>query len=102
MPYDLFVNTSLRLGGESIWVNDSLTPKEIKKLLGVVPSKMRSKNVPLMWLYANIVKCDTLAMGIRMFMLLFIGTFLCPYLGYIVNLCYLESMRNIEQIKIYD
>ena len=102
MPYDLFVITSLRLGGESIWVNDSLTPKEIKKLLGVVPSKMRSKNVPLMWLYANIAKCDTVAMGTRMFMLLFIGTFLCPYLGSIVNLCYLESMRNIEQIKIYD
>ena len=102
MPYDLFVITSLRLGGERIWVNDSLTPKEIKKLLGVVPSKMRSKNVPLMWLYENIAKCDTMAMGTRMFMLLFIGTFLCPDLGNIMNLRYLWSLRNIEQIKNYD
>ena len=50
-PYDFSVINDLRLGGERIQVNDSLTPKEIKKLLGVVPSTMKSKNVPLMWLY---------------------------------------------------
>ena len=37
-----------------------------------------------------------------MFMLLFIGTFLCPDLGSTVNLRYLWSLRNIEQIKNYD
>ena len=101
-PYDFSVIIGLRLGGEIIQVHDSLTPKEIKKLLGVVPSKMRSKNVPLMWLYENIAKCDTVAMGTRMFMILFIGTFLCPNLGSSVNLRYLWSLRNIEQIKNYD
>ena len=101
-PYDFSVITGLRLDGERIWVDDYLTPKEIKKLLGVVSSKMRSKNVPLMWLHENIVKCDTMAMGTRMFMLLFIETFLCPDLGSTVNLCYLWSLRNIEQIKNYD
>ena len=101
-PYDFSIITGLRLGGERIQVNDSITPREIKKLLGIVPSKMRSKNVPLMWLYENIAKCDTVAMGTRMFMLLFIGTFLCPDLGSTENLCYLWSLRNIEQIKNYD
>ena len=101
-PYDFSVITGLRLGGERIRVNHSITPKEIKKLLGIVPSKMRSKNVPLMWLYENIAKCDTMAMGTCMFMLLFIGKFLCPNLGSIVNLRYLWSLRNIEQIKNYD
>ena len=33
-----------------------------------------------------------------MFILLFIGTFLCPNLGSIVNLRYLGSLRKIEQI----
>ena len=42
-PYDFSVITGLRLGGERIHVNDSLTSTEIKKLLGVVPSKMKSK-----------------------------------------------------------
>ena len=60
-PYNFSVITGLRLGGERIRVNDSLTPKEIKKLLGVVPSKMKCKNVPLMWLYENIAKCETVA-----------------------------------------
>ena len=100
--YDFFVIIGLRLGGERIRVNDFLTSKEIKKILGVVPSKMRSKYVPLMWLYENIAKCETVAMGTHMFMLLFIGTFLCPDLGGIVNLHYLWSLRNIEQIKNYD
>ena len=50
----------------------------------------------------NITKCDTMAKGTCMFMLLFIGTFLCPDLGSTMNLCYLWSLRNIEQIKNYD
>ena len=49
-PYDSFVNTSLRLGGKIILVNDSLTSTALKKLLGVMPSRMRSNNVPLSWL----------------------------------------------------
>ena len=53
-----------------------------------------------MWL--NIAKCDIMAMGTRMFRILFIGTFLCPDLGSTVNLCYFWSLRNIEQIKNYD
>ena len=76
-PYDISVITGLRLGGERIKVNDFLTSKEIKSLLGVEPSKLKSKNVSLMWLYENIESCKTMAMGTRMFMLLFIGTFLC-------------------------
>ena len=101
-PYNFSVITSIRLGGERIRVNDSLTPKEIKKLLGIVPSKMKSKNVPLMGLYENIAKCETLVMGTCMFMLHFTGTFLCLDLGSIVNLRYLWSLRNIEQIKNYN
>ena len=50
----------------------------------------------------NITKCDIMAKGTYMFMLLFIGTFLCPDLGSTMNLCYLWSLRNIEQIKNYD
>ena len=38
-PYDLSIIIGLRLGGERIKVNDFLTAKEIKSLLGVVPSK---------------------------------------------------------------
>ena len=67
-----------------------------------MPSKMRSKNVPLSWLCENITKCDTMARGTRMFMLPFIETFLYLELGNIVNLRYLWSLRNIEQIKNYD
>ena len=37
-----------------------------------------------------------------MFMLLFIGTFLCLDLGSTVNLRYLGSLRKIEQIQNYD
>ena len=55
-----------------------------------------------MWLYENIAKCDIVVMGTCMFMLLFTGTFLCPDLGSTVNLRYLWSLRNIEQIKNYD
>ena len=102
ISYDFSVFTGLKLGGERIHVNDSFIANEIKKLLGVVPSQMRSKNVPLLWLCENITKCDTVARGTRMFMLLFIGTFLCLDLGNTVNLRYLWSWRNIEQIKNYN
>ena len=101
-PYNFFVIIGLRLGGERIRVNDSLTSTEIKKLLGVMPSKMKSKNVPLSWLCENISQCDTVKKGTRMFMLLFIGTFLCPDLGSTMNLHYLWSLRKIEQIWNYD
>ena len=96
-PYDFSVITGLRLGGERILVNDSFTSTELKKLLGVVPSRM-SNNIPLSWLCENIPQCKTVAKGTRMFMLLFIGTFLCPDLGSTVNLHYLGSLRKIEQI----
>ena len=69
-PYIFSVITGLRLGGERICVNDSLTSIEIKKLLGVVPSRMKSKNFPLSWLCENIPQCDIVAKGARMFMLL--------------------------------
>ena len=88
-PYDFSIITGLRLGGERIYVHDSLSSNEIKKLLGVVPSKMWSKKVPLSWLCGNISKCDTVAKGTYMFMCLFIGTFLCSDLGSTMNLCYL-------------
>jgi len=54
IPYDFSIIISLRLGGERILVNDSLTSIELKKLLGVVPSRMRRNNIPLSWLCDNI------------------------------------------------
>ena len=39
-PYNFSIITGLKLGGERI---------HVKKLLGVMSSKMRSKNVPLSW-----------------------------------------------------
>ena len=101
-PYDFSIITCLRLGGKRIRVNDSLTSTEIKKLLSVVPSRMKSKNVPLSWLCENISQCDTVAKGTRKFVLLFIGNFFCPNLGSIVNLHYLWSLRKIEQIWNYN
>ncbi|KAL0008257.1 hypothetical protein SO802_009759 [Lithocarpus litseifolius] len=95
-PYDFSVITGLRLSGERIKVNDFLTPKEIKSLLGVVPSKLKSKNVSLMWLYENIESCKIVATGTCMFMLLFIRTFLCLDLGSTVSLHYLWSLRDID------
>ena len=95
-PYDFSIITGLRLGGERIRVNDSLTSTEIKKPLGVVPSRMKSKNISLSWLCENIPQCDIVAKGAYMFMLHFIGTFLCPDLGNTVNLHYLWSLRKIE------
>ena len=53
-PYDFFVVIALRLGGKRILVNDSLTSTELKKLLDVMPSRMRSNNVPLSWLCESI------------------------------------------------
>ena len=44
----------LRLGGKRILVNDSLTSTEFKKLLGVMPPRMRNNNVPLSWLCESI------------------------------------------------
>ena len=61
-PYDFSVFTDLRLGGERILVNDSLTSAELKKLLGV-PSRMRSNNTLLSWLGENIPLCETMANG---------------------------------------
>ena len=95
-PYDFFVITNLRLGGERIKVNDFLTLKEIKRLLGVVvPSKLKSKNVSLMWLYEDIKSYKIVAMNTRMFMLFFIGTFLCLELGSTMCWRYLWSLRDI-------
>ena len=70
-PYDFSVITGLRLGGERILVNDSLTSAELKKLLGVVPSRMKSNNIHLSWLCENIPQCEIVAKGARIFMLLF-------------------------------
>ena len=56
-PYDFLAITGLKLGGERIKVNDAITSTEIKSILGVMPSKIRSKNVSLMWLYTNIENC---------------------------------------------
>ena len=53
-PYDFSVIIGLRLGGKIILVNDSFTSTKLKKLLDVVPSKMRSNNIPLSWLYESI------------------------------------------------
>ena len=100
-PFDFSVITGLRLGGKRILVNDSFTSTELKKLLGVVASKIRSNNVPLSWLYESIPQCETVAKGARLFMLLFIGNFLCPDLDSTVNLHYLGSLRKIEQIWNY-
>ena len=101
-PYVFFVNTSLRLGGKRILVIDSLTSTELNKLLGVMPSRMRSNNVPLSWLCESIPQCETVAKGACMFILLFIGTFFCLDLGSTVNLHYLGSLRKTDQIRNYD
>ena len=84
-PYDFSAITGLKLGGERIIVNDSISSVEIRGLLGMMPPKVRSKNIPLMWLYSNIDKCETIATGTRMFMLLFIGSLLCLNLGSTVS-----------------
>ena len=101
-PYNFSIITGLRLGGKRILVHDSLTSTELKKILGVMPSRMRSNNVPLSWLCESIPQCEIVAKGAQMFILIFIGTFLCLDLGNIVNLCYLGSLRKIEQIRNYD
>ena len=101
-PYDFLAITGLKLGGERIKVNDAITSTEIKSILGVMPSKIRSKNVSLMWLYNNFENYKTVATDTRMFMLLFIGTLLCLDLGSTVSLRYLWSLRDISRIKNYD
>ena len=53
-PYDFFVINGLSMGGKRILVNDSLTSIELKKLLSVIPSRMRSNNVPSSWLCESI------------------------------------------------
>jgi len=55
--YDFSTISGLKLGGERIKINDSISSVEIRGLLGVMPPRVRSKNVPLMWLYTNIDKC---------------------------------------------
>ena len=55
-----------------------------------------------MWMYTNIENCKTVAMSTRMFILLFIGTLLCPDSGSTVSLRYLWSLRDISRIKNYD
>ena len=97
-PYDFSIIIGLRLGGKRIIVNDSLTSTSLKKLLGVVSSRMKSNNVPLSWLYESIPQFEIVANGACMFMLLFIGTFLCPDLGNTVNLHYSGSLRKIEHL----
>ena len=101
-PYDFSVIIGLKLDGERIEVNDSISLVEIKGILGVMPPRVRSKNVPLIWLYTNIDKCETIATGTHMFMLLFIGTLLCPDLRSTMSLRYLWSLRDISQIKNND
>ena len=76
-PYDFSVIIGLRLGGKRILVNDSFISIELKKLLNVVPSRMRNNNIPLSWLCENIPQCEIVAKGACMFMLHFIGNFLC-------------------------
>ena len=101
-PYGFSIIIGLRLGGKRILVNDSLTSTELKKLLGVVPSRMKSNNVPFSWLYESNHQCETVANNARRFMLLFIGTFLCLDLGGTVNLHYSGSLRKIEHLRNYD
>ena len=97
-PYDFSTIIGLKLGGERIEVNDSISLMEIRGLLGMMPPKVKSKNIPLMWLYYNIDKCKTIATGTCMFMLLFVRSLLCPNLGSTVSLRYLWSLRGINQI----
>ena len=52
--YDFSVIIGLKLGGKRILVNNSLTSVELKKLLGVMPSRMKSNNIPLPCLCENI------------------------------------------------
>ena len=101
-PYDFSIITCLRWGSERIKINDSLASKEIKSLLGVMPSKLKSKNVSLTWLYENIENYKTIATSTFIFMLLFIGTLLCTDLGSTVSSRYLWSQKDIDQIKNYD
>ena len=99
--YDFSAITGLKLGVERIRVNDSISSVEIRGLLGVISPKSGLRMCLLMCLYSNIDKCETIATSTRMFMLLFIGTLLCPDLGSTVSLHYLWNLRDISQIKNY-
>ena len=70
--------------------------------VGLIFMGMEILRAFLMWLYSNIDKCETIATGMHMFMLLFIGTLLCPNLGSTMSLRYLWSLRDIGQIKNND
>ena len=102
ISYDFSTITSLKLGSERIEGNDSISPAKIRSLLGVIPPRVSGKNVSLMWLYSNIDKCEIVATGTQMFMLIFIGTLLCLELGSTMSLYYLGSLRDINRIKNYD
>ena len=93
-PYDFSIITSLRLGGERILVNDSLTSIELKKLLGVVPSRMRSNKIPLSWLYENILQCETMEKGACMFMLFLLGPFVFRFRQYCESALLGELKKN--------
>ena len=101
-PYDLLAITVLKLEGERIEGHDNISPMNVKTYLGVNPPKVSGRNVSLMWLFSNIDKCKSEETGTWMFMLLFIGTLLCPDLGSTVSLRYLWSSRDINRIKYYD
>ena len=75
-PYVFSTIIGLKLGSEKIEGNDSISLVEIMSFLGVIPPRVSNNNVSLMWLYSNIDKCETVATGTWMFMLLFIGTVL--------------------------
>jgi len=102
IPYDFLAITGLKLSGERIDGHNTISPIEVKTYLGVNPSRVIGRNVSLMWLFSNIDKCKSVETSTRMFMLLFIGTLLCPNLGSMMSLRYLWSLRDINQIKDYD
>ena len=93
-PYDFSVITGLRLGGKRILVNDSFISTEHKKLLGVVTSRMRSNNIPLSWLYENILQCETMEKGARMFMLFLLGPFVFRFRQYCESALLGELKKN--------
>jgi len=79
-PYDFSVIIGLKLGGERIEGHDTISPTEVKMYLGINPPRVSDSNVSLIWLFSNIEKYKSVETGTRMFMLLFIGSLLCPEL----------------------
>ena len=94
-PYDFSVITGLKLAGERIEGQDTISLTEVKDYLGVNPPRVSGNIVSLMWLYSNFEKCKNVETGTQMFVLVFIGSLLCPGLGSIVSLHYLWSLRCI-------